>query len=285
MVIHHHGKHGWTVPSKAIWGCAGMWPLCGNQGGVVCVATSGEVFEFPSRGSEEDFIESQGEHVDSSPDGPSELVHLRCVEKIGASIYCAGYARRVYRRNSRRGWTAVDQGTFVSRERRTKSIGFLGIGGLSENEIYAVGLGGEIWSCVGGQWTEESSPTNVVLNTISILPNGLACVAGMVGVVIFGRAGQWQTVRQDLTREAFWGSTVFQGRVYLANNEGIFVLSESLDEIEQVHAGAELAATTSHLDAGDEVMWSVGEKGIIRTYNGRDWHEVPAPSSGDRSEA
>lgn len=274
-VIHHYRKGEWTATSKAIWGCAGIQPLFGNDRGIMCVATAGEVLEFPDKGREEGFVESQGEHVDSSSDGPSELVQLKCVEKIGSRIYCAGFARRVYWRNLNRSWTSIDDGIFVPRRLRTKAVGFLGIGGLSENELYAVGLNGEIWSCCNSQWAEESSPTNVILNTISVLPNGLVCIGGMVGVVICGRAGQWQILQHDLTEEAFWDSTVFHGRVYLANNEGVFVLNETFDELEQVYDGSELVSSTSYLSACDGVMWSVGEKSIVRTENGLDWYEVP----------
>jgi hypothetical protein len=277
MVIHHYQNDRWTAMSSAIWACAGMWPLFGQDGGIICVATEGEVIEFPRKGSDEDFVQSQGEHVDLSPDGPSKLVHLRCVEQIGSAIYCAGFARRVYRRKPGRVWVSVDAGTFVPRQSRTKAIGFLGIAGLSEEQFYAVGLDGEIWSCSEGRWTAELSPTNLGLNTIAVLPSGLVCIGGMVGVVIYGRAGQWDTLQQDLTKEPFWGSAVFQGKVYLANNEGVFVLDNAFHDLKQVYAASELVSSTSYLDARDGVMWSVGEKAIVRTDNGHDWHNVPAP--------
>src|SRR5690606_6164944 len=92
------------------------------------------------------------ESVDDSGDGPSELVHLRAMREIGGRLYVAGMARRVYRREAPGRWAAVDAGVFVPREQRTHAVGFHGIDGFSEDEIYAVGHKGEIWSRINGEW-------------------------------------------------------------------------------------------------------------------------------------
>lgn len=274
-VLHRYTPEG-RKGLSLIWSTAGMTPLPGEGGGLLWVSIDGEVLEIP-RDQSEHIEASQGEQVDTSEDGPSTLVHLRTVQRIGSSVYCAGFARRVYRRDQERQWSAVDKGTFVARRQRKRPIGFFALGGRDETLFYAAGLGGEIWSCNQGAWTQESSPTNLALHTMAVLPTGQICIAGMSGVVLTGSAGRWKVIEQDLTEEPFWGSTLFQGRVYLANDDGVFVLNDALDDLELVLENGEKTRRTSYLDARDGVMWSVGDKAIARTEDGTQWVDVAPP--------
>ena len=125
--------------------------MCVQEGvklSLLNMGINGKIVEFTFPGE-------NVEHVDLSENGPSDLLHLRCMAKIGNHIFVAGMARRVYRRDGVNRWTVIDNGVFVPKEAREKSVGFNSIDGLAENSICAVGYGGEIWNFDSKKWKQE----------------------------------------------------------------------------------------------------------------------------------
>jgi hypothetical protein len=225
-----------------------------------------EIFELPGYATEE---------IDRSEEGPSDLVNMRVVRPIGHRIYAAGMARHVYRRDRPGQWTAIDLGVFVPRAQRTNAVGFNAIAGRGENELYAAGYQGEIWFFDGGSWQQQISPTNVALTGMTVLPDGTVYVCGLAGVLIRGRAGQWASIPQELTSEDFWSIVEFSGHIYMANYDGVFRLDG--DVLVPVDMHLEAAGSTAYLSAADGVLWSVGQKDIVRTEDGIYWTSVARP--------
>src|SRR5687767_4846993 len=62
------------------------------------------------------------EQVDATNEGPSDLLHLKCIRPIGTRVYVAGMARRVYRREVAGLWNAIDAGVFVPRAQRNRGV-------------------------------------------------------------------------------------------------------------------------------------------------------------------
>lgn len=207
------------------------------------------------------------ESVDDSGDGPSELVHLRAMREIGGRLYVAGMARRVYRREAPGRWAAVDAGVFVPREQRTHAVGFHGIDGFSEDEIYAVGHKGEIWSRINGEWLREESPTNVTLTDVRCGDDGRVYITGLAGILVTGRHNAWQVVEHDETIEAFWGVARFRNETFVANYDGVFKLADGA--LTKVDMG--IAASTAYLDATEQVLCSVGRKHVALSEDGVHW--------------
>jgi hypothetical protein len=216
------------------------------------------------------------EMVDESDEGPSELLQLRSIRLIGSRVYVAGLGRHVYRRVRPGQWEAIDQGVFVPRAQRTSPVGFEAIDGLKETAIYAVGYVGEIWFYDGRRWIQQDSPTNVALTCVRCLADDKVYVGGLGGTILRGSNGSWETIEQDETEEDFWGLTLFRGRVYLANYDGVFLLQD--DTLERVEMGLGSKFTTAYLDADDQVMWSVGQKHLAMTSDGTTWKEIPKPN-------
>jgi hypothetical protein len=167
----------------------------------------------------------------------------------------------------------MDRGTFVPPEARTDVCGFFALGGLDESEIYAAGFNGEIWTRRDDKWTREVSPTNVALKAMAVRADGQVCIAGLVGVVVFGRAGRFRAIKHSASRRNFHDVTVFQDKFYLSNDDGVFRLDEASDGLELVKPGGDLS--TAHIDAGDGVIGSAGDKIISWSDDGEHWHEVP----------
>lgn len=248
----------------------------------VCVTdpTSSSLSLFCMSGAGEVTVHTLGgssvEVVDDSSEGPNDLLQLRCIRPIGRRIYAVGLGRHAYRRTQPGVWEAFDEGVFVPRDRRTAPVGFEAIDGLRENAIYAAGYLGEIWYYDGTGWLQQDSPTNVVLNCLRCRTADEVFIGGMSGTIIRGSNGSWEVLEQDETEEDFWGMTIFQGSVYLANYDGVFMLDG--DTVETVDMGLTRTITTAYLDADDKVMWSVGQKHLAVTEDGKTWSMVENPN-------
>lgn len=233
----------------------------------VCADGFVQVMAFPG------FAE---EHVDNSDDGPSPMVPLRAARLIGNSVYAVGMARMAYKRDKAGAWNCIDDGARVPRAKKAKVAGFLAVDGPSESSVFAAGYNGEIWHYDGKRWKQEVSPANVALTTMRCSPKGDIVIAGMAGTVIKGSKGKWASIPNHLTEDDFWGSTYFKGHFYLATDAGIYRLTD--DSLEQVKVTtAKKHPTTYALDANDEVMWSVGDKHLMKTNDGVNWQSVAGP--------
>ncbi|HXF46509.1 MAG TPA: hypothetical protein VNK91_10365 [Burkholderiaceae bacterium] len=215
------------------------------------------------------------ESVDPTARGPNYSETLRCVRKIGPSIYVAGMARQVYRRDGLGRWVAVDAGTYLARGQRHQAVGFLDIDGDSDGRLYAVGYKGEIWIREADAWTQEPSPTSVALTKVLGTSSGDVVICGLAGVILRGTKGRWQVLAEDATREDFWGLAEYLGEIYLATDRRLFKLVGNT--LQPVDFGSPRPLSTSYLHSADGVLWSVGPKDIVFTDNGTDWHLVPNP--------
>jgi len=232
------------------------------------LAVDGEVIVFTFPG---EIVET----IDSSNQGPSDLVTMRQMRCIGDSIYAVGMARHAYRRVGPDQWLEIDQGVFVPRAQRTSAVGFNALAGRKGTEIYAVGYKGEIFFFDGTAWEQQASPTNIALNDVAVAPDGTVYTCGLAGTIVRGRRNQWESVTQDLTSANFWSVVVFNEIAYLSNYDGVFRLDDNV--LRRVEFGPGICLDTAYLDARDGVMWSVGHKDIAFTENGVDWSSIAKP--------
>lgn len=243
----------------------GMVGIESDKFSLLNMGTNGEIVEFTFPGE-------RVEYVDQSPEGPSSLVHLRCMRKIGNAIAVAGMARRVYKRENLKHWVAMDNSVFVPRSQRMESVGFNSIDGTDIEHVYAVGFQGEIWSLNGKHWRKEKSPTSLTLNTVRVFDKNTIYAAGVSGTILKRDDSGWMIVQQNVTTKDFFDISIFHGNVYLSNYDGIFKLDS--EGIKQVDLGLNVPVTTAYLDSNDEVIWSVGEKNLVYSEDGITWQEV-----------
>lgn len=215
--------------------------------------------------------------IDAGEEGPSDLVIMKEMRTIGDEYYVVGMARRAYRSKKPQGtWQPIDKTCFVPRAKRDMVIGFAGIDGFGTEECYAVGYEGEIWAFNGTIWTREQSPTNVLLTKVACdRRTGIVWIVGLAGTVIVGRRGQWRTLEQTATSNDFWGVEVFGDSVYLSSDGGVYTVEG--DDLNVILLDKKRKYTTSYLATNGAELWSVGDKDIYRTTNGRTWTRLPAP--------
>lgn len=211
--------------------------------------------------------------IDDSIEGPAYRGVLRDVRQIGDHAYACGMKRQVYRRETDGKWTRFDKGVVLPLT-SGEIAGFNSIDGFSEDDIYAVGWGGEIWHCAKGAWEKIESPTNIKLERVVCAGDGQVYAVGQCGIILRGRGHGWDIVEQAETKEQFWGTAWHLDRLWLATASAVYVLDpeDDLKKIEIIPDGEKI--TCGWLDAGFGVMWSVGAKHLFRTTDGIKWEQV-----------
>jgi len=212
------------------------------------------------------------ETLDETTEGPQGRGPLRDLRLIGSHLYAAGMSRQVYRREGVNRWPHQDEGTVLALGSKTVA-GFNSIDGLSEGDFYAVGFGGEIWRCLKGRWRQIQSPTNVVLHRVKVVRENWAYACGQEGVLLQGYGDAWEQIDHGATEDDFWDAEWFQGRLYLAHEDGLFTLTDK-NRFERVKFGIRGAITCRHLHANDGVLLSSGPKNVLWTNDGTTWHDI-----------
>lgn len=248
------------------WG--GVRAALGAQLPILMLGIGGEIIEV-TPGSGRPHPESK---IDDGPEGPQFRGPMRDIRWIGSHFFAAGMARQVYRRDTPGSWSRVDAGTVLPLGTKTVG-GFNSIDGLSEDDIFAVGFGGEIWRRQKGKWRKLDSPSNVVLSRVRVVRPDLIYAVGQQGVLLEGRGDAWKIIEQAATSDDFWGLEWFREQLYIASEDCIYLLTAAGD-LQEVDTGeSEEDRTHYDLHANDGILLSVGQKTLLWT-DGVTWHEV-----------
>lgn len=226
----------------------------------VAIGTSGYVHIMGSGDNFDEQIEVPGE----------QILRIRSVNNVGGYAYACGMNRQVFKRDDDGGWLAMHDAmpTLPSRE---PVFGFEAIHGIDEDHVYAVGWNGEIWHFNGAQWTQCSSPSNLILTGVVVTDDATAYACGQYGTLLKTVNGEWQVIDQKITTSNFWGITWFNDELYVSSMDGVFVLREN--ELEPVDFGDVEPESFYGLSNADGLLWSVGEKEIL-SYDGTEWTKV-----------
>jgi hypothetical protein len=214
------------------------------------------------------------DHPEEVRDGkisPENRGTLQCVRAIEGKAYAAGMDRQVYRRDAPNKWVCIDESMRPPKESK-EVLGFEGIDGFSEKEIYAVGWKGEIWMYDGKKWKQIDSPTNLVLTGVCCAGDGNVYATGRRGLLLKGRKNKWQVIKHDSTKQDLWGMAWYNDELYLSSLEQVFVLRK--DELEPIVIAEDKPKVSCyHLSAADGVLWSIGPKDVM-AFDGKDWTRI-----------
>lgn len=217
------------------------------------------------------------EVVDTGNEAPSILRQLTTMRIIGKHIYVAGMARQVYRRlifgNQ---WKKVDHGVLVPKN-SLEIVGFNAIDGLHEEDLYAVGLLGQIWHYNGVQWRQLDSPTNVKLECVRCVTPDLVFIGGNNGIIIKGNKNKWEILENGLTEDTFWGMEYFLDSLYLSTDRSsIFKLEDNEIVSVDMNLGEEISTYSLH--SNDGILLSVGPNDIT-VFDSNKWEKIKPPTS------
>jgi hypothetical protein len=227
--------------------------------------------------------------VTTAGNQPREVVNssdrspwLRDMNWIGEHLYVCGMGRRVFRREGQGKWVAVDDGVrqelkdvIVKKGKKQdfEVVGFNSLDGLDENDIYAVGYGGEMWRQQKGKWNQLTSPTNLTLTKVKVVAKDDVVVCGQRGVLFRGAGDKWAVIKHDVTEDDFWDAELYNGQVYLSTESTIYRVNDSGD-LEEVDVGLGDEVTFGYLHANDGVLLSVGVSDILFTDDGVTWNDI-----------
>ena len=243
------------------WMAVKPWMQIRPQRELVVVGIDGEILQGSPTGFAED-------KIDTSGDRPELVGQLRDLKQVGDALLTVGMARQAYLR--KRGiWTRIDA---TMRAPAGDLRGFNGAAGLSEKEIYAAGLDGEIWRLDGTVWQPVTSPTNVTLHDVYIATDDNYYICGNEGVLLRGSGGMFDVIAQTEVEDNIFSIVEFRDSIYFATLVDIFRLRDGF--VEPVDHGLGEGFTTGFLHAGDEIMWSVGAKHLVATEDGVSWAQV-----------
>lgn len=194
-------------------------------------------------------------------------VMIRNAKNIDGYVFVCGMKRQFYKRIDEGVWKDLS----VPFSSSDKKVGFESIDGFSENEIYAVGWGGEIWSYDGSNWENKYSPTNKILTSICCAENGDSYICGQQGIMIKGRKDAWDIINfeSDVSVD-FWDLCWFQGQLYVASINNLFTLNGN--KLVEVNFEELEIPTCYNLTTANDVLWSVGKDDVV-SFNGKAWRK------------
>lgn len=253
------------------WGSFKLpWEACGLATRTVPVP---EVFVLNSEG----FVgRGYGTfNVDDLAKAPGSVPNLgpmREVRAVGDAVVAVGMQRHVLACRAGSTWQVLHTPSLLAANPGNGVFGLNSIHGLSMDELWAVGFGGEIWCLRTGTWHRVDSPTNLALLKVLVLRDGRAIAGGQSGLALRYDGANW---REALTLEdgsEIWDACYFKGAVYLATEQCLYRLDASLTAAEPVVVGDGLSC--GYLSTDGNVLWSAGSEDIAYTRDGVMWTVV-----------
>lgn len=158
------------------------------------------------------------------------------------------------------------------------AIDLVDIAGSSEADIYAVG--DECWHHDGHQWKQLKLPTDEFINAIKVINANQVALVGHNGTLLLGNAGQGFTELSSVNdNQNFTGVELFEGKLFLASNLGLFTYDPTTKKIERYTMLLTPDLQDTHiLEAKDGVLWSFGFKDLAY-FDGKTWTRVDHPDN------
>lgn len=266
----------WVDGGRYKWQGVSITALDDSGDSILGLGRDGEVVIWNSTGSNETKIEFEGKII-----GP-----LKGIRRISDTTFAYGMRRQLFRRLEKGGWITWTRG-FPKRKRqkpqgdrldRIHAViegmgGIEAISGTSIDNMYAVGLKGEIWHNDGSGWSAVDSPTNLNLYDVTTMPSGNMFACGQGGVVLKGTGNQWEVLEfTGAERPDFYSIAWFDSRVYLADGQSLQVLED--DNISIVDFGAEEVVPSHQVHAKEGILLSVAGKEVFLSTDGTNWRSL-----------
>jgi hypothetical protein len=201
----------------------------------------------------------------------------------GEMLFAYGMKRDMYRLSSGATWqrfeagmafnlsTGEDADTLV--KKRLKDVGGINaVVGYGADEVYAVGLRGEIWRGNRAEWTKVDSPTNVMLTDAAVSGSDVV-VCGLGGTLLRGRAAAWSVVEYEGIHGLDFSSVACRNdEVYVADGHSLRCLTDG--SLDVVDLGVKAIVPSSYLDARDGQVLSLAGQEVFLSDRRGVWRSV-----------
>lgn len=227
------------------------------------------------------------------------LGYVNRIRAIGNALYVCGQSRQVYRFEA--GTSQVLDGSWIDFAGSMRqapisdppegdgdefdrwldendAIDFVDINGNSENDIYAVG--DECWHYHNGRWRQLQLPTDEFINAIKVINANEVFMVGHNGTLLYGNAHAGFTDLSSVDdNQNITSAEIFEGKLYLASNMGLFVYDPQVKKIEHCPTNLKPELQDTHiLEAKDGVLWNFGFKDLAY-FDGIAWARVDHPDN------
>lgn len=228
--------------------------------GMLCISGQGYYSVNTAKGP------THGDILESSQPRPKKprTASFRSVASIAGKAYAVGLRGLVYRFDSLKSWTRIDDGL-------PDTFNAQAIDGFDDSEIYSVGRHGSLWQFDGKSWYERELPTNINLTSVKCADDGNVYIAGHEGVLLCGRKDRWELIDHQKTNDDIWDIECFDKRIFISTMQAVYQLDG--DALVAVDFGKDSPKTCYQLSAGPGVLWSNGELDIM-SYDGKKWVRV-----------
>lgn len=191
------------------------------------------------------------------------------IRLIGKHLYACGTGQQVFRR-SLTCWQPVDDGIFVGMNKPIRI--FTSIDGISEQNIYTVGIGGAIYHFDGNVWSPIQSPTNYGLSKVLCL-NNYTYIVGYHGLVIRGNIKEWEMLAYKKGEAMLIDIISFNSDIYLASEFAIYKVKDKT--IEPLKNSVDRGFARFAIDR--DYLWIIKEGSLLR-YNDK-WETFVFPEN------
>lgn len=249
-------KEGYTITGVAI--CAAKVP----KKEVILIGRSGDI-----RAGKIGALEAEAKIVIDSMD--KKFGYLTNARTIAGRVHVCGMDRQVYRR-AKKGWEALDEGLPMGGE--GEAVGLRAIDGFSANELYAVGIDGEIWHFDGRRWRNCPSPTGLILHGVHCADDGFVYACGQLGMILKGKGDEWTILEHASEIEDLWDITSFKGVVYAMSSRVLYAVGRR--NLVPVEYG-EVATPFSfyRFACSESLLVTIGPKDVM-IFDGEAWGRI-----------
>lgn len=191
-----------------------------------------------------------------------DLIRIRV---LGEDVLCCGQFSQLYLFEEDL-WKRYDHGL-----RNYESPDFQDIGGNGREEIYGVGLDGEVRRFNGKYWSKIDVPTNQHILCMGTYSCDVFFMGGYNGLILKGKDDTWELQGEPENDKRYWDCAKFNDQMYFVHSKGIDYLNRN----EIGHADIQISdenQTFHRLFPGHEYLWSIGEQHILM-FNGYQWKE------------
>jgi hypothetical protein len=137
--------------------------------------------------------------------------------------------------------------------------------------LHAFGWNGEGWTLDGQAWRRLDLPSNLILPSATVTPQGDLAVCGQHGTLLRGRQDLWRPFGGQPRTVDFWSIAAFRGQLYVASMTTLLTVTD--DALKVVDDGQE-NGDYYHLSSNDEILLSVGNRAILCTTDGKEWQRI-----------
>jgi len=254
---------------------------------VYALDENGRVEAYSKNGSEITQIPNSG--LDHSRVG-----YATRIRSINGALYVCGTNGQVYRRH-KENWLDSGQGLAKNELDATKLnaqssedffrvldeyhdglLDLVDINGTSENDLYVVGTDGVIAHHKDGEWKLLEKITGAHLNSIFIVAPDDVIIVGDHGTVLRGNAADgFRVIFRKNSNFNLYGAAAFGGSIYLASSNGLYLLKDDLNQVEEeMFFDKEIL----EVEEKDGVLWILCEKFLAR-FNGKNFEYFFHPNN------